>query len=159
MSEESRPMTPTDEEAELARVMQCTRIILSDTDAEELARAILAAGYVKLGHGTCGVDAPDGKPCDYIDTGAGCVVSWGGRLYLVDKEGDVDFSKPIDFGALLKTRDAALEEAAKACDVLCHEASANLNTADESTNYDFWQGASVGAEESAARIRALKAKR
>lgn len=51
-------------------------------------------------------------------------------------------------------RNQALEAAAKSCDALVHEASANR--AAESTNYDFWQGAAVGAEESAARIRALK---
>jgi hypothetical protein len=101
-------MTPTEEEAELARVIapgyfdgrpegEQVR-----ADALELANAILAAGWAK--------------------------------------RSDV--------------RSETLEEAAKACDGLFHEAAGNKSA--ESTNYDFWQGAQVGAEESAARIRSLK---
>ena len=108
-------MTPTDEETELARVIERVETAdwaLGTTSIVEatkhyrvrLARAILADGYRKQDPATI--------------------------------------------------RNQALEAAAKSCDALVHEASANR--AAESTNYDFWQGAAVGAEESAARIRALK---
>lgn len=49
MSEEARPMTPTEEEAELARVMSEAEGNGSEQDKlyHNIARAILSAGYVK----------------------------------------------------------------------------------------------------------------
>lgn len=123
-------MTPTDEETELAAA-----IFVSEgfEDDEELEAADIALRMSGARRGF--VDAPD----------------VGGRYCLQARAILAAGYRKQDPATI---RNQALEAAAKSCDALVHEASANR--AAESTNYDFWQGAAVGAEESAARIRALK---